>query len=315
MDQIILTTKQQQQQQQQTKQNPFTDTTNPNPKHQTKFIPILSPSSSQQPGQDTFSLFDRLLILSAGKVVYTGPRTKATTYFTDLGYKYDGISNSADFIIEVAGGMPCTNEIGSADHIKSPKMLAEAFVSSAMYSDMDNNAIDRNTTLSSNEKADDDVMRSKPSSLAQARVLLSRGSIANKRNTSYIRAQFMKNIIVGLISGCIFYKQGSMSSAVFSTVTKLPTAAGYNVSSILYFALLYAITGNLQAIPSLFSSKLLFLRERESGCYSTLPYFLANSIVHLPLIILTHIGFINLTYWLVGKKNSLEYQYPLFYLF
>ena len=125
----------------------------------------------------------------------------------------------------------------------------------------------------------------------------------------------MKNIIVGLISGCIFYKQGSMSSAVFSTVTKLPTAAGYNVSSILYFALLYAITGNLQAIPSLFSSKLLFLRERESGCYSTLPYFLANSIVHLPLIILTHIGFINLTYWLVGKKNSLEYQYPLFYLF
>jgi len=64
--------------------------------------------------------------------------------------------------------------------------------------------------------------------------------------------------------------------------------------------MLYSITGNIQAIPQLFASKLQFLRERNAGAYSTTPYWIAHTVVYLPLLILTHFLFCNLTYWLIG---------------
>lgn len=122
----------------------------------------------------------------------------------------------------------------------------------------------------------------------------------------YTRAQIAKNLIVGSIAGCIFYGQGKLDSEVWDTSSNLPTAAGYNVVSILYFALLYAITGNLQAIPQIFGAKVLFERERSAGAYTTLPYFCSNVIVYLPLLFVTHVVFTNLTYWLVQLPTDLE---------
>jgi len=42
------------------------------------------------------------------------------------------------------------------------------------------------------------------------------------------------------------------------------------------------------------------LRERDAGSYTTIPFWLSGLIVYLPLIILTHFLFVNLTYWLIG---------------
>ena len=138
----------------------------------------------------------------------------------------------------------------------------------------------------------------------QFKTLLHRGFLTNGRNYAYRRAQIAKNVIVGALAGVIFYQQGSLSSPVWNVQTNFPESAGYNVVSILYFAILYAITGNLQAIPMLFEQKLLFLRERAAGAYTTFPYWLSNVIVNMPLIIGTHVLFTNMTYWLVGLPTD-----------
>ena len=51
-----------------------------------------------------------------------------------------------------------------------------------------------------------------------------------------------------------------------------------------------------------------------AGAYSTAPYWAANSLVHLPLLIATHLFFVNLTYWLVGLPTdvvTLSYMFVL----
>ena len=61
-----------------------------------------------QPSVNVFGLFDRLLLLSEGRVVYEGDAGAAKPYFERLGYRpEEGSSNPADFICEVAGGAVC----------------------------------------------------------------------------------------------------------------------------------------------------------------------------------------------------------------
>jgi ABC-type multidrug transport system ATPase subunit len=51
-----------------------------------------------QPSSEIFHLFDDLLLLSEGEVMYQGPKSLAVSYFARLGYPCPKNSNPADFI-------------------------------------------------------------------------------------------------------------------------------------------------------------------------------------------------------------------------
>ncbi|CAM9627144.1 unnamed protein product, partial [Sphacelaria rigidula] len=55
------------------------------------------------------------------------------------------------------------------------------------------------------------------------------------------------------------------------------TPAASNVLALLYFAVLYGLTGHMQAIPEMFQSKRHFQRERAAGTYSTTVYWLVRA--------------------------------------
>jgi len=58
-----------------------------------------------QPSTETFALFDTLLLLAAGKIIYFGPTSDMVKYFTNspFQFNYDEGSNPADFVVAVAG--------------------------------------------------------------------------------------------------------------------------------------------------------------------------------------------------------------------
>ena len=60
-------------------------------------------STIHQPSPEVFALFDRVVLVSAGRLIYAGPANEAVSYFTrsELGYIYDPEQNPAEFIIEV----------------------------------------------------------------------------------------------------------------------------------------------------------------------------------------------------------------------
>ena len=51
-----------------------------------------------QPSSDIFNLFDDLLLLSEGKVVYYGSAKDSIEYFSQLGYKCPQYMNPSDYI-------------------------------------------------------------------------------------------------------------------------------------------------------------------------------------------------------------------------
>ena len=89
-----------------------------------------------QPSAETFALFDTLLLLAAGKIIYFGPTLHMINhkYFTDspFQFKYAEGSNPADFVVAVAGSF-----INACDGRKiSGAELVNFFKTTEQYSGM-----------------------------------------------------------------------------------------------------------------------------------------------------------------------------------
>ena len=77
-------------------------------------------------------------------------------------------------------------------------------------------------------------------------LFLSQHHRTHSRQWEFVVAQLAKNIVVAVVCGIIFFKQGKAeASAIFSN-------SSFNVSSLWYFAMLYTVLSCLQIIPILF---------------------------------------------------------------
>lgn len=54
-----------------------------------------------QPAPETFNLFDDVILMAEGKIVYHGPRDYVLQYFEDCGFKCPERKGVADFLQEV----------------------------------------------------------------------------------------------------------------------------------------------------------------------------------------------------------------------
>jgi ABC-type multidrug transport system ATPase subunit len=55
-----------------------------------------------QPAPETFELFDDIVLLSEGQIVYQGPRENVLEFFEDIGFKCPERKGVADFLQEVS---------------------------------------------------------------------------------------------------------------------------------------------------------------------------------------------------------------------
>jgi ABC-type multidrug transport system ATPase subunit len=89
-----------------------------------------------QPGPETFSLFDEVVLLSEGLCVYAGPIDEVVDYFESLGYIQPATMDVADFLqsIPTTDGMMLFDKDSSPyeDHLSAPE-FAEAFKKSPQY--------------------------------------------------------------------------------------------------------------------------------------------------------------------------------------
>ncbi|CAM9226449.1 unnamed protein product, partial [Chrysoparadoxa australica] len=57
--------------------------------------------SIHQPRSSIYTLFDDILLLSDGRVMYHGPRTEASDYFAELGFPCPQDFNPSDFMVDL----------------------------------------------------------------------------------------------------------------------------------------------------------------------------------------------------------------------
>lgn len=85
-------------------------------------------SSIHQPRSSIFAMFDDLILLSEGRMLYSGPADQALPYFEDMGHKCPQHYNPAEFLADLISVDSSTPE---AQH-KTRQAFSKAFCTSKL---------------------------------------------------------------------------------------------------------------------------------------------------------------------------------------
>lgn len=265
-------------------------------------------STIHQPSPEVFALFDKCVLLSAGRVIYFGAADEAMHHFTrpELGYRYEEGTNSAEFIIDVCGGniLP---EDALSDTPRQPEELEELFKNSKFNV---TKPVERQELL---PPLDTYTRRHATTKLTQFNMLMHRSWTAMWRDYADLKANIGKNVVLGILIGIVFYGEANLKGPLFEA-TGIPTAEQLTMTSLLFFAMMYCLMSNLQSIPALCNKNLIYRRDLASFGYCASPYWASSCIVNLPLMMISHTIFITLIFILCEFPGGADYYFFLYFL-
>ena len=70
-------------------------------RHSTHALEGTTVISLLQPSPETYELFDDVILMSEGQIIYQGPRDEVLDFFSSLGFSCPERNNVADFLQEV----------------------------------------------------------------------------------------------------------------------------------------------------------------------------------------------------------------------
>jgi len=222
-----------------------------------------------QPRSNIFQLFDRLLLLVKGKLVYFGEAQDAVPYFAKLGYEMPPNYNPADYLLDLLSVTSSDEEL-SQEVIEQDEKRVQ-------------NIIDSYTPNTQDEVILSDEMKKTnlkhylgyPSTwLTQFWIIFLRSYQVIRRNTVLTLVRFIQTIVLAVIVGLIFLRLGY-------TQVNVQDRAG-----VLFFIMLNQMMNSLMTGLSLFSEERpVFLRERAARAYHVSSYFFGKIFSQLPQIV------------------------------
>jgi ATP-binding cassette subfamily G (WHITE) protein 2 len=202
-----------------------------------------------QPSPEVFGLFDKVVLLCEGKLIYYGSTKFIVDYFTaePLNYYYDNTShyNPAEFIIDIGEGI--IKPIDSEKPLSIEELERSYLSSKYRYIPPSKEAIDLASSMSSKKGSKESSIQSLHSTtvISQFIVLTKRNIKTMTRDIPEILTQLIKNIIVGLLIGIVFYQQAQTTTPLF-TRFGIPEDEVENISSLLFFGLMFIMYSNVQ---------------------------------------------------------------------
>lgn len=244
-----------------------------------------------QPSSDIFAVFDDLMLIFNGHVVFHGHATQAVIHFSNAGYACPQYANPADFFFM---------HILTFEPTSRADELVKAWQACPEITTMEEAVKDLfSRELPAGEKSSYSVMKSggveKSSMGTQLNLLLRRGINDVKRNPMRAKAFMGQSIIMGIIVSLIWWQVADDQNGV------------QDRSGVLFFLTTNTMMTNVMGVLTTFGGERgAVLREQENGMYTTLPYFVSRILCDLPVKILGTSLFGTIAYWCVGFQPDVE---------
>jgi len=242
-----------------------------------------------QPSSNTFSLFDKLLLLMDGHMIYQGLAKDSVGYFTKLGYIIPTYANPSDYFLKKFF-VPFNK---SQEDIEQVNYLVNSYQNELL----EGIALE-NKNLEGYKTIDNQILcglRSHASPWTELKELIFRTIKNLVRNPNSIKIRVMQILVTGILINLIFWNLGT-------STRDIQGKAGF-----------WFFVGINQNITALFSVVLLFiverpvfLREYANKAYGALPYFISKSMIEIPFQFIFPIIFASITYFGVGMTKDLE---------
>ncbi|ODV84941.1 hypothetical protein CANARDRAFT_176364 [[Candida] arabinofermentans NRRL YB-2248] len=231
--------------------------------------------SIHQPRADIFKLFDNILILSKGRLCYGDSSTKLFQHFESIGFVIPEHINPADYLIDLTSVDTRTPEKEDVS-LKRATFIADQWA-------LNLNTMQTDNFKESHTKADMiaslDSLPNQPSyqSLGRApffrelNILIRRNLIMQYRDPIGFGALIFEALVLGLISGWLYFKPGTTLVGLRSIQASLYTASTIQA----YLFLLYETYRLCQNDIKVYD------RERSEGCISVTGWLLARRLSKL----------------------------------
>ncbi|KAI3770699.1 hypothetical protein L6452_01840 [Arctium lappa] len=251
-----------------------------------------------QPSPEAFDLFDDIMLMAEGMIVYHGSRSNVLEYFEGFGFRCPERKGVADFLQEVVSRKDqakywCRTE--QAYSYLSVQTLSMRFKESHLATEINEDISKPFTRLPSHENAISFHVYSL-SKWALFRACMSREILLMKRNSFVYIFKFIQLLIIALITMTVFFR----------TRLKVDILdANYYLGS-LFYALVILLVDGFPELSMTVARLSVFYKQRDMYFYPAWAYAIPASILKIPLSMMTAIIWTSLTYYVIGYSPEPE---------
>ncbi|CAL0331470.1 unnamed protein product [Lupinus luteus] len=255
-------------------------------------------ASIHQPSTEVFQLFSNLCLLSSGTVVYFGPASAASEFFTSNGFPCPPLQNPSDHLLKVINkdfdqgtdlDMNGTITIPAEEAIR---ILVESYNLSERNQEVQKEVL----ILSEKGARSIDKKRGHRSFLNQCFVLTKRSFVNMYRDLGYYWSRLVIYVALAISLATVFYDM--------NTTSKDPIKdRGSLLSFVSSFITFMAIGG----FPSFVEDMKVFERERLNGHYGVTAFVIGNTFSSIPYLILNSLIPGAITYYPPGLQRGYEH--------
>ncbi|KAF1329408.1 Atp-binding protein, partial [Globisporangium splendens] len=243
-----------------------------------------------QPSPEVFALFDDVMILNEGHVMYHGPREQIVGYFRDLGFVCPPRRDVADFLLDLGTEQQYQYQVEMPGKVipRRASDFADVFMRSSVHDAMlaDLHGPYDPVLLHDKEKHVDPLPQFHQGFWESTRTLMARQTKVTMRNTAFLKGRALMVIIMGLLYASVFYQFDVKDAQV--------------VMGIIFSAILFLSLGQASQIPTFLAAREVFYKQRGANFFRTASYVLSSSVSQLPLALMESVLFGTLVYWMCG---------------
>ncbi|KAK2969189.1 hypothetical protein RJ640_025902 [Escallonia rubra] len=246
-----------------------------------------------QPAPETFDLFDDLVLLSDGYMVYHGPRAEVVEFFESLGFRLPPRKGVADFLQEVTSRKDQAQYW--ADSSKPYAFLpvskiAEAFINSKYGS-----------SLKSSVSVPYDKCNSHPSALSRTKFAISKWELFR---TCFTREWVLisRHSFLYIFRTCQVAFVGFVTCTMFLRTRLHPTDVinGNLYLSCLFFGLVHMMFNGFSELPITIFRLPVFYKQRDNYFYPAWAWSVSSWILRVPYSVIEAAVWSCIVYYTVG---------------
>eukprot|EP00607_Mallomonas_marina_P009057 CAMPEP_0182417344 /NCGR_PEP_ID=MMETSP1167-20130531/1787_1 /TAXON_ID=2988 /ORGANISM="Mallomonas Sp, Strain CCMP3275" /LENGTH=513 /DNA_ID=CAMNT_0024590819 /DNA_START=288 /DNA_END=1826 /DNA_ORIENTATION=- len=233
-----------------------------------------------QPSSEVFHLFDLVIVMKEGRILYQGDVSQIVKHFGNCGYDCPSNYNPADYAMFICQTTPST------ELQEKGLFMMEAVVASSKPS-----------TQSDSTKDGTDQVVSQATLMRQITALTYRELLASKRDIGALAGRFGITIFLNVIFGLIFLGSGARDDSD-------PTNFNSHFGALTMLTI-FSMFGMAQ--PTMLSfpfERPIFMREYSTGTYGILSYVLSKAVIELPQAFLQCLIQFILSYFMMGLNGD-----------
>jgi hypothetical protein len=251
------------------------------------FVKILVIASIHQPSTTTFQLFDKLLLLSHGRVAYNGPITKVKDYFAGIGYNVPLYTNPAEFVIELVNTDFTHDTEESARRLS---YLRNSWINSPYCAALNCTILAPRLALTPHVPSISSHSLDHANPLLTPFTLIHRSFIKSYRDVVAYGIRIAMYMGLAIMMGTVWLRL----SPTQSNIQNFTNAIFFGGAFMSFMAVAY--------IPAYLEDLQLYTKERANGLYGPTAFMVANFVIGIPYLFLITILFSVIAYWL-GNFN------------